>query len=61
MLLAVGVPAVGEDDDGVLGVEVGRGQGLLSQLDQLKVFWILSEKMNIYPMYSFISTLKDLV
>ena len=61
MLFAVGVPAVGEDDDGVLGVEVGRGQGLLSQLDQLKVFWILSEKMNINSMYSFISTLKDLV
>ena len=47
ILLAVGVPAVGQDDDGVLGVEVGRGQGLLSELNNLKVFWIPSENMDI--------------
>ena len=47
ILPAVGVPAVGQDDDGVHGVEVGRGQGLLSQLNDLKVFWIFSENMDI--------------
>ena len=47
ILPAVGVPAVGKDDDGVLGVEVGRGQGLLGELDNLKVFWIPSENMDI--------------
>ena len=47
ILPTVGVPAVGQDDDGVLGIEVGRGQGLLSQLDNLKVFWILSGNMDI--------------
>ena len=38
---------MGQDDDGVLGVEVGRGQGLLGELDNLKVFWIPSENMDI--------------
>ena len=44
LLPAVGVPAVREDDDRVLGVKVGQGQGLLGAVNYLEVIGVLTEK-----------------
>ena len=34
---------MGQDDDGVLGVEVGQRQGVIGAFDDLKVIGVLSE------------------
>ena len=41
-----------EDDDRVLGVKVGQGQGLLCAVNYLEVIWVLTEKKFIF---SFVS------
>ena len=52
LLPPVGVPAMREDDDRVLGVKVGQGQGLLCAVNYLEVIWVLTEKKFIF---SFVS------
>ena len=48
LLPAVGVPAVREDDDGVLGVKVGQGQGILGAVNYLEVIRVLTEKKFLF-------------
>ena len=39
---------MGQDDDGMLGVEVGQRQGVLGAFDDLKVIGVLSEIKLIF-------------
>ena len=51
LLPPVGVPAMREDDDRVLRIEVGQGQGLLCAVNYLEVVRVLTEK----SLFSFVS------
>ena len=48
LLPPVGVPAMRQDDDWILGVKVGQGQGLLCAVNYLEVIRVLTEKRFIF-------------